>query len=80
MAAANMPKPLCHAFVDEPHTVVIELTQKVTCAQCRELGKVLGKAGFTGNFVGGDVAELARLGAMKKREDQQKIQGGNAQA
>lgn len=76
----NSKRAVCHAFKDEPHTVVIELTQKVTCEQCRELGKVLGKAGFTGNFVGGDVAELARLGAVKKREDLQKIQGGNAQA
>ncbi len=57
----------CRAFADEPHTVVIELAQKVTCAQARELGRVLGASGFTGRFVGGSVAELALLGARYKR-------------
>lgn len=55
-------------FVDEPHSVVIQLDQKITCAQAQALGKILGANGFTGSFVGGDTAELCRLGAMWKNE------------
>ena len=66
----------CGSFVDEPHPVVIELTQPITCEQARELGKVLGAHGFTGKFVGGDIAELCILGAkyknlQKHSQDQQ---------
>ena len=55
-------------FVDEPHPVVIELTQPITCEQARELGQVLGANGFTGTFVGGDIASLVKLGAEYKRQ------------
>lgn len=59
-------------FNDEPHPVVIELTQPITCAQAQELGKVLGSHGFTGNFVGGDIAKLVILGAEYKRQQAKK--------
>lgn len=69
MAGSSGSGALCHQFVDGPHAVVIVLAQEVTCKQCDELGKILGAHGFTGRFVGGTVAELALLGAQKKRED-----------
>lgn len=53
---------------DESRKVVIEVTQPITNAEAVKLGKALGKAGFTGVFVGGDIAELAALGARYRKE------------
>jgi hypothetical protein len=55
---------------DMPHTWVIEVFLSVQ--QARELGKVLGKAGYTGKFIDGDIASLALDGAKYR-----KMKGGD---
>lgn len=50
-----------------PRKWVIEITQELTCSQACDLGKVLGESGYTGRFLDGDVASLARDGAKWRR-------------
>lgn len=69
---------VCGSFEDKPHAVVIELTQPITCEQAQELGKVLGAHGFTGKFVGGDIAQLCILGAKYKKLLKDNEQGEGA--
>lgn len=47
---------------DVPHAWVIEV-EEMTIQQARELGVILGKHGFTGKFISGDIASLSRDGA-----------------
>ena len=51
--------------LDVPHTWVIEV--ETTVAGAREVGKVLGAHGFTGRFIDGDIAGLARDGARWRK-------------
>ena len=57
---------------DVPHLWVIEIVLSVK--QARELGGVLGENGYTGKFIDGDIASLARDGAKWRR--MQKEKGG----
>lgn len=50
---------------DVRHLWVIEVDLSV--AEARELGGILGKHGFTGKFIDGDIAGLARDGAKWRR-------------
>lgn len=50
---------------DVPHAWVIEVEASV--AGAREIGKVLGGLGFTGRFIDGDIAGLARDGARWRK-------------
>lgn len=45
-------------FIDEPRCFVVVVKQKITCAQAQELGRVLGAAGFQGDFLSGTAADL----------------------
>lgn len=53
MAAAE-----CGEFADDPRCFVIVVKQKITCVQAQELGRVLGCAGFQGDFLSGTAADL----------------------
>jgi hypothetical protein len=55
---------------DVPHVWVIEVVTSI--AGARKLGKVLGENGFTGKFIDGDIAGLARDGALFR-----KLKGGD---
>lgn len=48
----------CGEFVDEPRCFIVVVTQKITCEQAQELGSVLGRAGFQGDFLSGTAADL----------------------
>ena len=50
---------------DKPHVWVIEVV--ISLAEARKLGAVLGEHGFTGKFIDGDIAGLARDGAKWRR-------------
>ena len=46
----------CGEFVDEPRCFIVVVKQKITCEQAQELGSVLGRAGFQGDFLSGTAA------------------------
>lgn len=50
---------------DVPHVWVIEVVASI--AGARKLGRVLGENGFTGKFIDGDIAGLARDGARYRK-------------
>ena len=50
---------------DVPHVWVIEVVTSI--AGARKLGQVLGENGFTGKFIDGDIAGLARDGARYRK-------------
>ena len=50
---------------DARHPWVIEV--ELSVAEARELGGILGKHGFTGKFIDGDIADLSRDGAKWRR-------------
>lgn len=53
MAAAE-----CGEFADDPRCFIVVVKQKITCEQAQELGRVLGRAGFQGDFLSGTAADL----------------------
>lgn len=53
MAAAE-----CGEFADDPRCFIVVVKQKITCEQAQELGQVLGRAGFQGDFLSGTAADL----------------------
>lgn len=48
----------CGEFVDEPRCFIVVVKQMITCEQAQELGSVLGRAGFQGDFLSGTAADL----------------------
>lgn len=48
----------CREFVDEPRCFIVVVKQMITCEQAQELGSVLGRAGFQGDFLSGTAADL----------------------
>lgn len=48
----------CGEFVDEPRCFIVVVKQKITCEQAQELGSVLGRAGFQGDFLSGTAVDL----------------------
>lgn len=51
---------VCHQFEDRPVAWVFVLAAEATCAEAEALGRVLGREGFPGRFVSGDLAETWR--------------------
>ncbi len=48
----------CGEFADDPRCFIVVVKQKITCEQAQELGRVLGRAGFQGDFLSGTAADL----------------------
>lgn len=59
----------CGRYEDRPARWVIVLEQELTCAEAKELGRVLGKAGYQARFHSRTLAELAYAGTRAKGEE-----------
>ncbi len=71
MSAARRPAgsgAKCGRYEDRPARWVIVLDQRLTCAEAKELGRVLGKAGYQGRFCSRTLADLAYLGSLSTSE------------